>query len=218
MRAVPRGAASATTDRSLPGRPQRARILAAATELIAAHGVRGMTMRQLAAACDLNIATLYHYVGSKSDLIGAIVDERNYDAGLRDLPVPVDPSLPPRARLEAFVAGIATQAAGELRLWRLLIGESLRDDAVALREVRRLSDTLEAAVDRWLGDLFPELDDRADATVSPTTPDRASTSSVVTGQLVALFLDEMLLDDRDRAARVARRAAATAAVVFPSPT
>jgi AcrR family transcriptional regulator len=208
---VPRGAASATTDRSPQGTAQRARILAAATELIAAHGIRGMTMRQLAAACDLNIATLYHYVGSKSDLIGAIVDDRNYDAGLRDLPVPVDAGLPPRARLEAFLAGIAAQAAGELRLWRLLVGESLRDDVVALGEVRRLAGTLETAMARWLGDAFPELDE-------PGTPDRATTASVVSGQLLALFLEEMLLDERGRDERVARRAAATAAVVFPSTT
>jgi AcrR family transcriptional regulator len=208
--AVPRGAASATTDRSQQGSAQRARILAAATELIAAHGIRGMTMRQLAAACDLNIATLYHYFGSKSDLIGAIVDDRHYDAGLRDLALPVDPALPPRRRLEAFLTGVATQATGELRLWRLLIGESLRDDAVARGEVRRLSGTLESAVDRWLGELFPELD------ADPATPDRAMAASVVAGQLVALFLEEMLLDERGRSARIARRAAATAAVVFPA--
>jgi AcrR family transcriptional regulator len=208
---VPRGAASATVDRSPQGTAQRARILAAATELIAAHGIRGMTMRQLAAACDLNIATLYHYVGSKSDLIGAIVDDRNYDAGLRDLPVAIDAGLPPRARLEAFVAGIAAQAMGELRLWRLLVGESLRDDTVALGEVRRLAGTLEVAIARWLGDAFPELDE-------PGTPDRTTTATLVSGQLLALFLEEMLLDERGRADRVARRAAATAAVVFPSPT
>jgi AcrR family transcriptional regulator len=208
---VPRGAASATVDRSPQGTAQRARILAAATELISAHGIRGMTMRQLAAACDLNIATLYHYVGSKSDLIGAIVDDRNYDAGLRDLPVAIDAGLPPRARLEAFVAGIAAQAMGELRLWRLLVGESLRDDTVALGEVRRLAGTLEVAIARWLGDAFPELDE-------PGTPDRTTTATLVSGQLLALFLEEMLLDERGRADRVARRAAATAAVVFPSPT
>jgi AcrR family transcriptional regulator len=194
------------------GSAKRSQILAAATELIAAHGVEGMTMRQLAAASGLNIATLYHYFGSKSDLLGAIVDERHYDDGLRELALPVDATLAPGPRMTAFIAQLAGQALGELRLWRLLIGESLRDDAVALAEARRLSGALEGAVDRWLGDLFPELDDDS------TTPDRAAVTSVVTGQLLAVFLEEMLLGDDDRTARIDRRAAATAALVFPTTT
>jgi len=193
------------------GRAQRARILAAATDLIAAHGVDGMTMRQLAAACDLHIATLYHYFGSKSDLLGAIVDDRHYDAGLRDLELPVDPALDPRARLESFFATLARESLGELRLWRLLIGESLRDDAVALAEARRLSSALEDAVARWLEHLFPELGAGA------AVPERDATTAVVTGQLLAVFLEEMMLGghDDDRRDRIERRARATAAVVFP---
>jgi AcrR family transcriptional regulator len=211
---MPRGAASAVGTehgaRRVPtGRAQRARILAAATDLIAAHGVDGMTMRQLAAACDLHIATLYHYFGSKSDLLGAIVDDRHYDAGLRDLALPVDPTLPPRPRLATFFTRLASESLGELRLWRLLIGESLRDDAVALAEARRLSGALEQAVERWLGELFPELG------AGPDAPDLGATTAVVTGQLLAVFLEEMMLGDDDRGARIGRRADATAAVVFP---
>ena len=210
---MPRGSATANGSRPArapTGRAQRARILTAAADLIAAHGVEGMTMRQLAAACDLHIATLYHYFASKSDLLGAIVDDRHYDAGLRHLALPLDSSLAPRPRLEAFLTTLATEALGELRLWRLLIGESLRDDEVALAEARRLSGALELAVDRWLADLFPELD-------APGGPDRRATTTVVTGQLLAMFLEEMLLGDDDRRERVARRAVATAAVVFPDP-
>ncbi|MDD9369684.1 MAG: TetR/AcrR family transcriptional regulator [Acidimicrobiales bacterium] len=212
---MPRGATqgdiTAATDGALHGRGKRSQILAAATELIAAHGVEGMTMRQLAAASGLNIATLYHYFGSKSDLLGAIVDERHYDDGLRELALPVDTTLAPGPRLAAFIAQLAGQALGELRLWRLLIGESLRDDAVALAEARRLSGALEQAVDRWLSELFPELDD------DPATPARAAVTTVVTGQLLAVFLEEMLLGDDDRATRIDGRAAATAALVFPGP-
>jgi hypothetical protein len=108
--------------------------------------------------------------------------------------------------MERFLAELAGGALGELRLWRLLIGESLRDDAVALAEARRLSAALEATVDRLLGDLFPELGD-----------DRSAPTSVVSGQLLAVFLEEMLLGDGpDRLRRIDRRAAATAAVIFPT--
>jgi AcrR family transcriptional regulator len=195
------------------GRSQRARILAAALDLMATHGAEGMTMRQLAAACDLNIATLYHYVGSKSDLLAAIVDQRHYDDGLRDLVLPVDPALPSRDRLARFLTAVATASLGELRLWRLLVGEGLRADPVARAEARRLAAALDGAVDRWLGELFPELG-----------VDRAAVTSVVTGQLLATYLLELLLADDPGAGgaggsgeRIARRAAATAAVVFPAP-
>jgi AcrR family transcriptional regulator len=207
---------------------QRARILAAASDLMAAHGARGMTMRQLAAACDLHIATLYHYFSSKSDLLGAIVAQRRYDAGLRDLVLPVDRALPPRPRLAAFLEQLTAEAMGELRLWRLLVGESLRDDEVALAEARRLSGALAEAVDRWLADAFPELpagagerrddndrDRRGEGAAGRT---RSDVATVVTGQLLATFLEEMLLPEDGRPGRLARRAAATAAVVFPDPT
>src|SRR5690606_36371138 len=117
-------------------------------------------------------------------------------------------------------------ALDELRLWRLLLGESLRDDAVALAEARRLSGALEDAVARWLGDLFPELDATtptvpaaptpaatsagpgpaasAPAAPRPTVPTLDATTAVVTGQLLAAFLEEMLLGEADRAARVSR--------------
>lgn len=212
---MPRGATRATGPATGAGAPeggQRARILSAAAELIAAHGVEGMTMRQLARACGLNIATLYHYFGSKSDLLGAIVEQRRYDAGLRATTLPVDTALAPRPRFAGFFTALATGALGEVRLWRLLVGESLRDDAVALAEVQRLSGALEEAVDRWLGELFPELGG------DPARPDRSAATPVVTGQLVALFLEEMLLgDDGGRPERLARRADATAAVLFPGP-
>jgi AcrR family transcriptional regulator len=192
---------TATSGRQASG--QRARILDAALDLIATHGVEGMTMRQLAAACDLNIATLYHYVGSKSDLLGAIVAERNYDDGLRTVSLPVDSGLPPRDRCHQFFAALATRLLGELLVWRLLIGESLRGDAVALAEARRLSGLLEAAVDRWLADLFPEFGD-----------DRSAATAVVTGQLLAVFLEALLMGDDP--GRLDRRAAALAAVLFPT--
>ena len=43
---------------------QRGRILDAALRLMAEQGSVGASMRQLAAACDLNVATIYHYFPS----------------------------------------------------------------------------------------------------------------------------------------------------------
>ena len=190
----------------MEGTDQRARILAAALDLIANQGLDGMTMRQLAAACDLNIATLYHYVSGKAELISAIVEERHYDEGLANLELPIDPALPPRTRLSALMMHVGRAGRGELRLWRLLIGEGLRDDPVARDEAARLSSLLGAAANGWLTKLFPELE-----------PDQLGpVASVVTAQLLAWFLEEML---RGPGAdeRLMIRASATANVVFPRP-
>lgn len=189
----------------MEGTSQRARILTAALDLIAAHGVDGMTMRQLAAACELNIATLYHYVGSKDDLLAAIVAERRYDEGLAAADLDVDPALAPGPRLAQLLTHLACQSLGELRVWRLLIGEGLRDHPVARAEAARLSAALERAVAGWLADLFPEL----------PAGRRDGLTSVVTGQLLAVFLEELLLEPA-AGDRIAARAAATAAAVFPT--
>ena len=45
----------------------RTRILDAALALMSEQGSAGASMRQLAAACGLNVATIYHYFPSKAD-------------------------------------------------------------------------------------------------------------------------------------------------------
>ena len=183
---------------------QRARILAAAVDLMSARGVSGMSMRQLANACELNVATLYHYFPAKSELLRAIIADRGYEQLLRHASVPVDPALPPRRRLVQLLTRIWHDTLGERSLWRLLIGESLRGEAEALDVVHDLAAALEDAIDRWLGASFPEL-----------PPDHRDTSVVVTGQLLGFFLEALVLPPDDAIVRLRRRAKATAAVVFP---
>src|SRR5262245_48717054 len=81
-----------------PAGPQRARILATALTLMSAQGFAGTSMRNLATACELNVATLYHYFPSKADLLRALVKERAYPDRFTGTP-PVDPALPPHERL-----------------------------------------------------------------------------------------------------------------------
>src|SRR6185312_5418925 len=57
---------------------QRHRILATALELMGERGVAKTSMRRLASACDLNVATLYHYFPSKAELVRALLLERRY--------------------------------------------------------------------------------------------------------------------------------------------
>ena len=52
------------------------RILDAALVLMAARGAAGTSMRQVATACNRNVATIYHYFPSKAFLLRSILEER----------------------------------------------------------------------------------------------------------------------------------------------
>ena len=51
---------------------QRAQILDAAAELFATRGYTATTMNEVAAACGVSKATLYHYVRDKHELLAKI--------------------------------------------------------------------------------------------------------------------------------------------------
>lgn len=71
--------AQGTSTRRRPGRPPaseatdtRARILAVATDLFARRGFDAVTMRDLASAVGVNVATVHHHAGSKGELYEAV--------------------------------------------------------------------------------------------------------------------------------------------------
>ncbi len=68
---------------------QREHILRTALSLMSQQGVDGTSMRSLAAATGLNVATLYHYFPSKRDLLVAVLEER----GFLDTPGVATPAL-----------------------------------------------------------------------------------------------------------------------------
>lgn len=59
---------------ALDGLTSRDRILAVATELFGRHGFAAVTTRQIAAAADLNVATVAHHVGGKAALYAAVLE------------------------------------------------------------------------------------------------------------------------------------------------
>jgi AcrR family transcriptional regulator len=196
---------SAVPAATAEGRDQQANILAVALDLMANNGVAGMSMRQLATACGLNVATLYHYFPSKADLLRAVIADRNYQQMMQEVSIPVDRRLSPRRRLTQLLTSVWRETLAERPVWRLLIGESLRGDTDAIDVVSELGSALEAAVDRWLAESFPEL-----------PADHSAVTSVVTSQLLSFFLEDLLLPESRRHNRFEQRAAATAAVVFPA--
>lgn len=187
----------------VPGRPnQRQRIIDAALDLMSQQGAGSTSMRQLAKACDLNVAAIYHYFPSKADLLRSVIEERQYGLRMRDLPVAaVD--VPPAELLAQLIEEIWVGSIAEERIWRLLLAEAMHGDETALAVAGELLVTLEQALGDWLARLFPDLGDQAEAA-----------AAVIMGQLYATFMERVFVPERSLA-DVRVRAAKVAALVYP---
>jgi AcrR family transcriptional regulator len=160
----------------------RTRILDAALTLIGDHGVAGMSMRQLAGASALNVATIYHYFPSKADVLGAVIAERRYNTQLIDDRPPLDPSLPPVERLGTLVEWFWTGALGEESIWRVLMGEAIRGDPAAIATSTEIVAAFGDLLESWLHDAFPEV-----------APHRAEMAHVLRGVVLALVVEHLVL-------------------------
>lgn len=84
---------------------KRDAILAKAAELFARNGYDGASLAEIAAACGVSKALLYHYCSSKEDLLDEIIAQH-----LGDLLAAVhgadDPSRPPRERLRGLARAL----------------------------------------------------------------------------------------------------------------
>ena len=159
---------------------QRGRILDAALRLMAEQGSVGASMRQLAAACELNVATLYHYFPSKADLLESVVRERQYGERLAIDAPPLDLAIAPRARLVALLDWLWANALEEQAVWRLIVGEAVRGEAAATRAAAEVVDLLGATLESWFESGFSDVDG-----------DRAAMARVVRGQVFALVVEHL---------------------------
>lgn len=188
--------------RSSAGRPnQREHILDVALELIATHGAAKMSMRQLARACGLNVAAIYHYFDSKDALVAAVVDERRYGARLAEV-VEIDPSLPADERLRLMFREIWQGAIAEERIWRVLLGEGLRGEPAVLPVGRGLLDVLIPGLVAWVAVTVPEADDPA------------AIADLLLGQMFAGFIRHIFEPDLDPAVIEDRAVESLVAVVL----
>jgi AcrR family transcriptional regulator len=181
---------------------QRRRILDQALRLMAEGGAHATSMRTLAAACDLNVATIYHYFPSKDALLREVIADRNYAQLLVPLP-PIDPTLPLQPRLTALLDWIWAEMGAHDDMWKLLLGESLRGEPHALTSAAELSATFEKALETWLEELFPDL-----------WGDLHVTARVLRGLIYGFFIEMMPLPRASRAVFLAQRAEEVAAVVI----
>lgn len=181
---------------------QRTRILDTALALMSERGAADTSMRRLAAACDLNVATLYHYFPSKADLLASVIAERRYFELLAEGVPEVDPGLPVADRLRALLIWLADSAAAEEALIRLIVGESLRHEAEAVDTVIELLAAMDAALSRWLEVGFSELGADVD-----------ELARSIRAQLIGLLVQELAAPSVDRSAAHQRWADDLVAIV-----
>ncbi|MGH9212375.1 MAG: TetR/AcrR family transcriptional regulator [Acidimicrobiales bacterium] len=182
---------------------QRRRILDAALSLMSEQGSAGTSMRRVAAACGLNVATIYHYFPSKAELLRAVIEERRYGERLAAEEPPIDPSLGAHDRLVALIEWVWAQTQTEHTVLRLALGEGVRGDPTAQQSTRELVATLDAGLTAWMAQGFPELTERG---IDPVDAGR-----LIRRQLLALEAEYLATGAADG------RAAATdvAAALFP---
>lgn len=194
-----------TTDTAAsPSRDQRTRILDTALALMGEQGASTTSMRQLAGACDVNVATLYHYFPSKSDLLRAVIEERGYG---EDLDAMVEPPVArrgnPTTRLSHLLEFVAREALAAEVVWRLMLGEAVHSDTDAMSMARQLSSGLEVALGRWIPELVPEF-----------TGDAAALSRLLRSQLFGMMIEVLVSPDLDRDALVVQRSNELARLVL----
>jgi AcrR family transcriptional regulator len=133
---------------------QRDRILQAALALMAREGAHGTSMRAVAAACGLNVATLYHYFPSKRDLLqAAIAHRRAVDLDPPSSPFPEGLAGTVEERLGALLDHLFVGMTADEDLWRALLADAIHGDDDVLQPLLETANAFEHALGQWLGDL-----------------------------------------------------------------
>lgn len=185
--------------------PQSTRILATALALMSAHGFAATSMRTIATACELNVATLYHYFPSKADILRALVKDRAYPDRFTGTP-PVDTALPPRDRLVDLVTRLWQIGLAERQVLRLVLSEGLRGDELSRDVAGGLTIAVDASIARWLAELFPEL-----------PSGRARIARLLRAVLETALVDHLAMSRPGVRDRLREEAADLAALLFPAP-
>jgi AcrR family transcriptional regulator len=144
------------------GSATRRRILQISLSLMSQRGVDGTSMRDLASACDLNVASLYHYFPSKRELLEAVLVEHGF------LPVHA-PRPDPRnygdldSPLAQLLADVLVSMFEVEDFVRLMVGEAIRSESTARSVGLDLFTTFQSSIEGWIVENRPDLAERAGA-------------------------------------------------------
>jgi AcrR family transcriptional regulator len=194
------------------GSATRRRILQIALTLMAQRGVDGTSMRDLASAAGLNVASLYHYFPSKRDLLESVLVEQGY---LPIRPVRVEPQgdEPPAEplTLAQLLAEIMTSMFEVEDFVRLMVGEAMRGEATARAVGVDLFASFEASIQDWVEKNRPDLQDG---------PGAAAVARLLSAMVVGIFIQhaaDVLGDEGDDLAALSLDRAREAASILQPP-
>jgi AcrR family transcriptional regulator len=181
----------------------RQRILQLALELMSQRGVDGTSMRDLASACGLNVASLYHYFPSKRELLEAVLVEHGFYPVKARMPKPEDSQTDDK--LVALITDILTAMFDVEAFVRLMVGEAIRGEVTARTVGLDLFGSFEIAIADWVTTNRSDLIDRHSA---------GAVARLLTGVVVGLFVQHaagvVSVEGEDLAAMIAERARETA--------
>ncbi len=140
------------------GPTTRRRILEIALSLMSQRGVDGTSMRDLASAAGLNVASLYHYFPSKRELLEAVLVEQGY------LPITAPPGEDGAPAPDLTLAEMLTDYMGSMfaveDFVRLMVGEAMRGEATARSVGLDLFSSFQNSLEEWISTNRPDLVER----------------------------------------------------------
>lgn len=191
------------------GGGQRQHILNTALSLMAQGGVAGTSMRDLASATGLNVASLYHYFPSKQDLLVAVLAERGFLDELA-ITTPTPGERTPTIELADLLNEILQSMLEVEDFIRLMLGEVMRSDETALAVGHELITGTQQSLEEWITTDQPEL---------AGEPGAAAVGRMLRATIIGLFFEHVagVLDGDDPSAALRQRANEMAAILHRNP-
>ena len=195
------------------GSTTRRRILQIALTLMSQRGVDGTSMRDLASAAGLNVASLYHYFPSKRDLLESVLIEQGF-LPIRPVRTDVDGADPESEALTLaqLLAEIMTSMFEVEDFVRLMVGEAMRGEATARAVGRDLFASFETSIEDWVKQNRPDLDAQG--------PGAAAVARLLSATVVGIFIQhaaDVLGDEGDDLAALSLGRAREAASILRPP-
>ena len=163
----------------MASRVSREAILSVAIQLFATSGYTGVSMRDIATACRLNVGSLYHHFNDKQQLYSAAVQQAFSGRSTRLLAVLKD-SEPPQQQLMNLIDTLCQLLGEDQTFLRLVQREILDGDTQRLKHLaEEVFGELTAALNQLCRELNPQLDP-------------ALLTSTIIGTVLQLFLSAPL--------------------------
>jgi AcrR family transcriptional regulator len=176
------------------------------------RGVDGTSMRDLASAAGLNVASLYHYFPSKRDLLESVLVEQGYHP-IRPAPEEADSAgaeAEPLTMVE-LLAEIMISMFEVEDFVRLMVGEAMRGEATARAVGLDLFASFETNIEDWVKKNRPDLE---------AGPGAAPVARLLSAMVVGIFIQhaaDVLGEEGDDLTALSLGRAREAASIFLPP-